>query len=234
MVRVIGAPYLSQSKGHPAPRNSEKALFTDRIDGQTAPESSMRAMCLALRQTGGFIEEGPTDGYGSWKSPDTGNGHVETSCGRARGNPRDVKEAGRNRTRRFRRQHRQALEEGRAYPHRRPRYPSSAQACRAYGPQPGNGRSDPDQGEQESRLPRVEGIERVGLNVFQAGPSGEIGGRLGTRWRSSPAAFASEKPRSLICCLPSWPCRLRWHVPLIVALEPTRSAARQAADRGHN
>src|SRR5476649_529945 len=106
MVRVIGAPTPSQGQSHPATRNSEKALFTDRIGGQTAPESSMRARCLALRQTGGFIEEGPTDGYGSWKSSDTGNGHVETSRGRARGNARDVEEAGGNRTRRFRRQYR--------------------------------------------------------------------------------------------------------------------------------
>jgi hypothetical protein len=73
---------------------------------------------------------------------------------------------------RFRRQYRQALEERRAYPNRRPRHPSGAQARRPHGPQPGNGRSDPDQGEQEGRLPRVEGIERVGL-TFQTGPSGE-------------------------------------------------------------
>ena len=66
-------------------------------------------------------------------------------------------------SRRPRRQHRQAPEEGRAHPHRRPRHSAGAQARRAHGPQSGDRRSDPDQGEQESRLPRFEGSEGSSL-----------------------------------------------------------------------
>ncbi len=46
------------------------------------------------------------------------------------------------------------------------RHPSGAQARRPHGPQSGDRRGDQDQGEQEGRLPRVQGIERSGLTAF--------------------------------------------------------------------
>jgi hypothetical protein len=66
----------SQGKRFSLTEIAKKPYLPRRIDGQSAPESSIRAWCLALRQTGGFNEEGPTDGNGSWKSSDTTDRHA--------------------------------------------------------------------------------------------------------------------------------------------------------------
>ena len=53
----------------------------------------------------------------------------------------------------------QAPEEGRAGEDRRARHPASAQARRPHGPQSGDRRGHPDQGQQEGRLPRHQGTQ---------------------------------------------------------------------------
>ena len=53
---------------------------------------------------------------------------------------------------------------GRPHPHWRPRHPGGAQARRPHGAQSGNRRTDPDQGQQESGLPRHQGTQRSGRN----------------------------------------------------------------------
>src|SRR5450759_499211 len=173
-------PYRKSRRRHSAQGNYEKALFTDKNRWSECPRIVYAGSVFGASPNLRIQEEGPTDGNGSWKSPvndtkspDTANCHVEASRGRARGNARDVEEAGGSRARRFRRQHRQALEEGRAHPHRRPRHPSGAQACRTHGPQSCDRRSDPDQSEQEGRFPRVEGIERIGLTAIRPAPPGK-------------------------------------------------------------
>src|SRR3984957_8413549 len=79
-------------------------------------------------------------------------------CGDRRG-AGTVQEAGGNHPDRPGDDDHHAPEEGRAYPHRRPRHPPGPQACCPHGPQPGYRRGHRDQGEQEGRFPRRQGIE---------------------------------------------------------------------------
>ena len=62
--------------------------------------------------------------------------------------------------------HHQAPQEGRAYPHRRPRHPPGPQARCPHGPQSRDRRSNPDQGQQEGRLPRRQGTQGSRLMFF--------------------------------------------------------------------
>ena len=78
----------------------------------------------------------------------------------------------------------QAPQEGRAHPHRRSRHPPGAQARRPHGPQPRHRRSDPDQGQQEGRLPRRQGAEGSRL-------IGRVFRDFVKTWRHSGAAYTA-------------------------------------------
>src|SRR6185503_4965824 len=166
--------------GHPkssiarrtASEMAKNPTFAPKPHGQRGLESSMRQGSLALRQAQDS-QGGSSHGYGSCKVIDPGNRNVEAFGCFARGKPRNVEEAGRRGSGRSRRQHRQAPEEGRTHPHRRSRHPSGAQACRPHGPQSCDRRADPDQGQQESRLPRFQGVEGSNL-TFSFDPPGEF------------------------------------------------------------
>src|SRR5262249_61199501 len=102
--------------------------------------------------------------YGEESDPD--DRHPEASRGGDRRRSGDFQEAGGDHSERYRWLDRQTPEEGRAHPHRRSRHPASPQTRRAYGPQSGHRRSDPDQGVEEGRFPRRQGAE--GSNLISA------------------------------------------------------------------
>ncbi|CAA9265443.1 MAG: DNA-binding protein HBsu, partial [uncultured Acetobacteraceae bacterium] len=54
-------------------------------------------------------------------------------------------------------------QEGHQDPHERPRHLPGARTAGASGPQPRHGRADPDQGQQEDRLPPRQGAEGLDL-----------------------------------------------------------------------
>ena len=154
-VELKGGPPQVKARGRKARRNYEKALFNDKNRWSRAPESSIRASVWRSARPADLQEEGPHMATAPGKAPATVTlKHLAAALADTH---EMSEEAGGSSARRSRRQHRQASEEGRAYPHRRARHPSGAQARRPHGPQSGDRRADPDQGLEEGRLPRFQG-----------------------------------------------------------------------------
>src|SRR5689334_25446150 len=59
----------SQGKAISVTKIAKKPYLPRRIDGQSAPESSIRALCLAFRQTGGFKRRVPLMAMVPGKAP---------------------------------------------------------------------------------------------------------------------------------------------------------------------
>src|SRR5882757_8080786 len=66
-------PYPKSRQSHPADRNCEKALFTAKNRWSDRPRIVYRGMVFGASPSSRIHEEGPTDGYSSWKSPTTRN-----------------------------------------------------------------------------------------------------------------------------------------------------------------
>src|SRR3984885_361278 len=123
----------------------------------------------------------------------TGDRHAQADRRRPGREARDNEEAGRGDAERHGGRHHQAPEEGSPHPPDRPGHPAGAQARRADGPQPGNRRGDQDQGEQEDRIPRLEGTEGDRLsNGSCAVWHRALGGGRWTRLPSCGALFCGS------------------------------------------
>src|SRR6266446_1359832 len=97
----------------------------------------------------------------------------------------------------------QAAQKGRAHPLERSRHPASAKARRAHGPQSRDRRSDQDQGEQKSGVPRRQGTQEVGLIDSSLVKAPNI---AGCRFAARTAALIqrSSSVCGSVCCCRDW------------------------------
>src|SRR5262249_16329948 len=120
--------------------------------------------------------------HGSEETGRAGDRDPEGYRRKCLGIPRNVEKADRGGARRTGELGDQASQEGRPHPHRRPRHPGGAQARGAHGTQSRDRRTDPDQGQQEGRLPPGQRTQRSSLT-----PSPVLAGTsFATRRRLAP------------------------------------------------
>src|SRR5215475_8837823 len=123
-------------------------LMPQRDEVVSKPLSATRSASHGIEETGRTVDRDP-----------------EASRRKSLGIQRNVEKTDRGGARRTGVLGDQTPQEGGPHSDRRPRHPGGAQARSPHGTQSRDRRTDPDQGQQESRLPRGQGTQGSGVTA---------------------------------------------------------------------